>query len=105
MPRKETIEKYTKIKKLKKEGTTIKEIKALCKCSAATITAALSYDPHDPQKLGSLTPPKPPPKPIKHNDPIIRGSYKDHEKDIWKEAEKKHKRKILPIKRTEFKNE
>ena len=100
MTRPETILKYTKIKKLKKEGLTIKRIKALCKCSAATVKAALDYDPQDPQKLGSLTPPRPPPRTIKRSDPIKRGSFEDQSgsKDIWKEAEKKHRQKrSIPI--------
>lgn len=125
MPRKETIDKIPMIKKcleLYKEGKmTITQIKIDCECGAALIKRVEGGefdDPHDPQKLGSLTPPKPPPRAIKHDDPQIRGSYEDHrnklkyddmeynipQKDIWKEAEKKHKSKIVPIKRVEFKS-
>jgi len=98
MPRKETLVKYIEIKKLKSEGATIKKIKTLCKCSAATIKTALNYDPHDPQKLGSLTPPTPPPRSIKHSDPQIIPKYEDRSgsEDIWSTAEKKHRQKSKP---------
>ncbi len=85
MVRKETIEKYPEIIQLRSEGVTKKRIKVLCECSAATIKAALAYDPQDPQKLGSLTPPTPPPPSIKRSDPHIIPIKEDHSgSDIWK---------------------
>ena len=83
MVREQTIEKYTKIKKMLKAGSTIRQIKTTLKCSEGTINDAKNYVPIVPKKIRT------PKERLIENDEYLRNVAKQSFRNIRTIKDKK----------------